>query len=62
MVPIPAGIDYGPFPDSGVGLVHVVLEGEVLESAGFVIFEDVIVEENETLQVRSVKISTLGYT
>ena len=52
LIPIPAGIDYGPFPDSGVGLIHIILEDEDEVGAGIVILDDNIVEFNENFTVR----------
>jgi hypothetical protein len=46
-----AGFDYGQFPDSGIGLVNVVLEDEMLVRAGIVIFDDSVVEYNENFTV-----------
>ena len=50
---LPAGIDYGQFPDSGVGFIHIILGEESLVGAGIVILDDNIVEYNENFTVRS---------
>ena len=52
LIPIPAGIDYGQFPDSGVGFIHVILMDESQVDAGIVILDDNIVEYNENFTVR----------
>ncbi|CAI8025011.1 hypothetical protein GBAR_LOCUS14480 [Geodia barretti] len=46
-----AGIDYGQFPDSGVGFIHVILMDESQVDAGIVILDDNIVEYNENFTV-----------
>ena len=52
LIPIPAGIDYGQFPDSGGGFIHVILMDESQVDAGIVILDDNIVEYNENFTVR----------
>ena len=48
-----AGIDYGQFPDSGVGLLNIHLaEDELVRNAGVFIFDDSLVEYNESFTVR----------
>ena len=49
---VPAGVDYGQFPDSGVGFINVMLKGESEVHAGIVIIDDSVVEYNETFNVR----------
>ena len=51
LILIPAGIDYGQFPESGIGLINVILEDESLVGSGIVVFDDSVVEYNENFTV-----------
>ena len=46
-----AGVDYGQFPDTGIGLVNVILPEETAVWSGILIREDSIVEYNENFTV-----------
>lgn len=46
-----AGVDYGQFPDSGIGLANIILPSESQVWSGILIREDTIVEYNENFTV-----------
>ena len=46
-----AGVDYGQFPDTGIGLANIMLPDESVVWSGILIREDSIVEYNETFTV-----------
>lgn len=47
-----AGIDYGQFPDPGIGYLNIMLEDESWIGSAIIILDDSLVEHNENFTVR----------
>lgn len=46
-----AGVDYGQFAESGIGLNNIMFDGESSVESGIVIFDDSVAEFDKTFTI-----------